>query len=52
MYTSEVVKPGITTTQDLEFFMRQRAVDLGLEYWFEPTMDIERAASTNRASPA
>ena len=43
MYTSEVVKPGITTTQDLEFFMRQRAVDLGLEYWFEPTMDIERA---------
>lgn len=43
MYTPENVKPGVTTTQDLEFFMRQRTVDLGLEYWFEPTMDIERA---------
>ena len=42
MYTPEVVKPGVTTTEDLEFFMRQRTVDLGLEYWFEPTMDIER----------
>ena len=45
MYTPEVVKPGVTTTQDLEFFMRQRTVDLGLEYWFEPTMDIERAGA-------
>ena len=42
MYTPQNVVPGVTTTQDLEWFMRQRTVDLGLDYWFEPTMDIER----------
>lgn len=43
MYEPARVKPGETTTQDLEWFMRQRVRDLGLEYWFEPTMDVERA---------
>lgn len=43
MYEPARVKPGETTTQDLEWFMRQRVCDLGLEYWFEPTMDVERA---------
>ncbi|WP_204214320.1 M24 family metallopeptidase [Collinsella sp. An2] len=42
MYTPEVVKPGVTTCADLEWFMRQRVRDMGLGYWFEPTMDLQR----------
>lgn len=42
MYTSEVITPGKTTTQDLEWFMMQKVKDMGLEYWFEPTMDLQR----------
>lgn len=45
MYEPERVTPGVTTTQDLEWFMRQRTVDLGLDFWFEPTMDLERAGA-------
>lgn len=47
MYTSEVVKPDVTTTQDLEFFMMQSVKDLGLEYWFEPTLDLQREGDDN-----
>lgn len=42
MYTSQNVIPGKTTTQDLEWFMMQSVKDMGLDYWFEPTMDLQR----------
>lgn len=42
MYTPEVIKPGVTTTSDVEFFMMQTVKDMGLEYWFEPTLDLQR----------
>ena len=42
MYTSEQVIPGKTTTEDLEWFMMQSVKDMGLDYWFEPTMDLQR----------
>ena len=42
MYTTYVIKPGITTTNDLEWFMKEEVNKLGLTYWFEPTMDLQR----------
>ena len=42
MYTTDVIKPGITTTDDLEWFMKDEVNKLGLTYWFEPTMDLQR----------
>ena len=42
MYTTDVIKPGITTTDDLEWFMKEEVNKLGLTYWFEPTMDLQR----------
>ena len=42
MYTPDVIKPGITTTNDLEWFMKEEVNKLGLTYWFEPTMDLQR----------
>ena len=42
MYTPEQVIPGKTTTKDLEWFMMQSVKDMGLDYWFEPTMDLQR----------
>ena len=42
MYTTDVIKPGITTTNDLEWFMKEEVNKLGLIYWFEPTMDLQR----------
>ena len=42
MYTTDVIKPGITTTNDLEWFIKEEVNKLGLSYWFEPTMDLQR----------
>lgn len=41
-FSEKVIQPGITTTEDLVWFMRQKVTDLGLETWFHPTIDIQR----------
>ena len=41
-FSEKVIQPGITTTEDIVWFMRQKVTDLGLETWFHPTIDIQR----------
>ncbi len=41
-FSSAVVKPGVTTADDLAWWMRQRVAELGLGQWFQPTVDIQR----------
>lgn len=41
-FSEKVIKPGITTTEDVVWFMRQKVTDLGLETWFHPTIDVQR----------
>jgi Xaa-Pro aminopeptidase len=41
-FSDRVIQPGITTTDDVVWWMRQRVTDLGLETWFHPTVDIQR----------
>lgn len=41
-FSEKVIHPGITTTDDVVWWMRQRVTDLGLETWFHPTVDIQR----------
>jgi hypothetical protein len=42
-FSSEVVTPGFTTTEDLVWWYRQEINKLGLVTWFHPTVDIQRA---------
>ena len=42
-FSEKVITPGITTTTDVEWWMRQKVTDLGLETWFHPTVDLQRA---------
>ena len=42
-FSEKVITPGITTTSDVEWWMRQKVTDLGLETWFHPTVDLQRA---------
>ena len=42
-FSEKVIQPGITTTEDVVWFMRQKVTDLGLETWFHPTIDIQRS---------
>ena len=41
-FSEAVITPGVTTTTDVEWWMRQKVTDLGLETWFHPTVDVQR----------
>lgn len=43
-FSEKVITPGITTTTEVEWWMRQKVTDLGLETWFHPTVDIQRSS--------
>lgn len=43
-FSDKVITPGITTTTDVEWWMRQKVTDLGLETWFHPTVDVQRTS--------
>jgi len=42
-FSEAVITPGITTTSEVEWWMRQKVTDMGLETWFHPTVDIQRS---------
>lgn len=42
MYSSEVIKPGVTRTSDVVWWWRQQVNDLGLGTWFQPSVDVQR----------
>jgi Xaa-Pro aminopeptidase len=46
-FSEKVIQPGVTTTDDVVWYLRQRVTDLGLGTWFHPTVDIQRADATN-----
>ena len=42
-FSSEVITPGVTTNQDVVWWFRQRFNELGLDTWFQPSVDVQRA---------
>ena len=42
-FSAQVINPGITTTDDVVWFFRQKVTEMGLDTWFHPTVDIQRA---------
>ncbi|MEE0965978.1 MAG: M24 family metallopeptidase [Bacilli bacterium] len=46
-FSLKAITPGITTCEDLEYYMMEKVRSLGLEYWFSPTIDILREGNTN-----
>ncbi len=41
-FSANVITPGITTTDDVVWWYRERIRDLNLVTWFHPTVDIQR----------
>ena len=41
--SEQVIQPGITTTDDVVWWFRQHITNLGLDTWFHPTVDVQRA---------
>ena len=47
-FSSKVINVSTTTTTDVEWWMRQKVTDLGLETWFHPSVDIQRFTEENQ----
>jgi Xaa-Pro aminopeptidase len=43
MFSESAITPGVTTTGDLRWYLRQRISDLGLSTWFHPSVHVQRA---------
>lgn len=42
-FSNKVVEPGITTTEDIVWWLREKSNDLGVSNWFHPSVSIQRA---------
>ena len=41
-FSTEVITVGVTTTEDVVWWMREKIRSMGLTTWFHPTVDVQR----------
>jgi hypothetical protein len=41
-FSNQVIKPGVTTNEDVVWWLRQQVGDLGLGTWFQPSVRVQR----------
>lgn len=41
-FSDKVITPGVTTTEDVVWWMREKIRELKLQTWFHPTVDVQR----------
>ena len=46
-FSNQVITPGITTTDDVVWWLREEVRSLGLNTWFHPTVDVQRNESSD-----
>lgn len=44
-FSNKVITPGITTTQEVEWWINEKIDSLGLKAWFHPTVDFQGVES-------
>lgn len=42
-FSADVITPGITTTDDVIWWLRNRVTNLGIDTWFHPSVSIQRS---------
>lgn len=45
-FSNVVITPGVTRTEDVVWWMRQKVNDLGLGTWFHPSVEVQRRGVT------
>jgi hypothetical protein len=46
-FSTKVITPGVTKTNDVVWWMREKVLNLDLETWFHPTVDIQRSGQSD-----
>lgn len=50
-FSNSVITPGVTTTEDVVWWMRQKLQDLGYTTWFQTSVDVQRAGEIPGSGP-
>ncbi|NNM03920.1 MAG: M24 family metallopeptidase [Gemmatimonadetes bacterium] len=50
-FSSAVITPGVTTTEDVQWWLREEVQELGMTTWFHPSVDLQRAGETPSGGP-
>jgi hypothetical protein len=51
-FSERVIQPGVTTTEDVVWWYRERIRGLGLETWFQPSVSVDRHRAAEDARGA
>jgi Xaa-Pro aminopeptidase len=51
-FSNQVITPGVTTTDDVVWWMRERSRQLGFVNWFHPSVSIQRPKDSPYAASA
>ncbi|WP_299073543.1 M24 family metallopeptidase [uncultured Paraglaciecola sp.] len=43
-FSNQVIQPGLTTTDDVVWWLREKVLDLRLQTWFHPTVSLQRSS--------
>ena len=47
-FSKNVIKVGVTSTEDVEWWIMEKINGLGLKCWFAPTIDLQRMGEQNK----
>jgi len=50
-FSNSVITPGVTTTEDVVWWMRQKLRDLGYTTWFQTSVDVQREGALSGSGP-
>ncbi len=50
-FSSAVITPGETTTEDVQWWLREKVQALGMTTWFHPSVDVQRAGPVPSQGP-
>jgi len=50
-FSRAVTTPGITTTEDIQWWLREKVQELGMTTWFHPSVDVQRAGEIPSGGP-
>lgn len=50
-FSNSVITPGVTTTEDVVWWLRQRVNDLGYGTWFQPSVSVQRGGDVPSDGP-
>lgn len=50
-FSNAVVEPGVTTTDDVVWWLRQRIHDMGMDTWFQPSVSVQRSGELPSSGP-